>query len=80
MVKWEEVRSVHAMNRFHVFLMYLTAVVVLLKDFLTGVLSAMIVYALLYRFFDQPEAPKEDSAVESKTPTPREALTKDGAA
>lgn len=52
MVKWQEVQLVHAMNRFHVFLMYYTASVVLLRDFLTGVLSALIIYALLYRFFD----------------------------
>lgn len=53
MVKWQEVKSVHAMNRFHIFLMYFTAAVVLLKDFLTGVLSALIIYAVLHRFFDK---------------------------
>jgi len=55
MVKWEEVKSIHAMNGFHVFLMYLTAAGVLFKDFLTGVLSAIVIYALLRRFFDKPD-------------------------
>lgn len=31
-----------------------TAAVVLLKDFLTGVPGALIIYALLHRFFDKP--------------------------
>jgi MFS superfamily sulfate permease-like transporter len=60
MVKWHEVKSVHAMNRFHIFLMYWTAAVVLLKDFLTGVLSAIVIYVVLYKFFDAPhEKPEE---------------------
>ncbi len=58
MVKWQEIRSVHAMNWFHVFLMYLTAVLVLLRDFLTGVLTAVILYLLLRRFFDRVPDPK----------------------
>ena len=60
MVKWHEVKSVHAMNRFHIFLMYYTAAVVLVKDFLTGVLSAIVIYVVLYRFFDtRREVPEE---------------------
>jgi len=54
MVKWEEVKSVFAMNGFHVFLMLYTAAVVLVWDFLTGVLSAIVIYVislLLLRFF-----------------------------
>ena len=58
MVKWDEIKQVHKMNRFHIFLMYQTAVVVLLKDFLSGVLLAIILYALLNRFFDKPESPE----------------------
>lgn len=63
MVKWSEVKLVHAMNGFHIFLMYYTAVVVLFKDFLTGVLTALIIYALLRRFFDKSETlPSEETA------------------
>jgi MFS superfamily sulfate permease-like transporter len=62
MVKWQEVKSVHAMNWFHIALMYYTAVVVLFKDFLAGVLSAIVIYVVLYRFFDKaPKAPDSDS-------------------
>ena len=53
MIKMEEIRSVHKMNGFHMFLMYLTAAVVLFKDFLSGVLVSIIIYALFHRFFDK---------------------------
>lgn len=56
MVKPAEVRQVLAHNRFHVLLMAYTAVVVLVTDFLTGVLTAIIIYAALYKFFDRPKA------------------------
>ena len=56
MVKPSEVKQVFAHNRFHIFLMLYTAVVVTLTDFLTGVLTAIIIWGALYRFFDQ-EAP-----------------------
>jgi MFS superfamily sulfate permease-like transporter len=54
MVKPAEVRQVFAHNRFHIALMFYTAVMVVVTDFLTGVLSATIIYGLLYRFFDKP--------------------------
>ena len=54
MVKPAEVSQVFAHNRFHVALMAYTAVMVILTDFLTGVLSAVIIYGVLYRFFDKP--------------------------
>jgi MFS superfamily sulfate permease-like transporter len=53
MVKRQEIEMVLKMNAFHIFLMGYTAVVVLLKDFLSGVLSALVIYWLLRRFFDQ---------------------------
>jgi MFS superfamily sulfate permease-like transporter len=60
MVKPAEVKQVLAHNQFHVFLMLWTAVLVVISDFLTGVLSAIILYGLLYRFFDKPAlAPQE---------------------
>lgn len=69
MVKWEEVKSVLVMNRFHVFLMFYTAAVVLFKDFLTGVLSAIVIYAVLHRFFDTPkqEADSDDAPPQLET-------------
>ena len=58
MVKRQEVESVLRMNSFHIFLMVWTAIVVLVKDFLSGVLSALILYWLLRRFFDQAREPE----------------------
>jgi MFS superfamily sulfate permease-like transporter len=55
MVKWGEVRQVLRHNRFHVVLMLYTAVVVIIADFLTGVLTAIILYAVLRKFLDTPE-------------------------
>jgi MFS superfamily sulfate permease-like transporter len=56
MVKREEVKQVLAHNQFHVALMLYTAVMVIVTDFLTGVLSAIVIYAVLYRFLDRPAA------------------------
>ena len=53
MVKPAEVRQVFAHNRFHVGLMVYTAVMVVVTDFLTGVLSAIVIYAVLYRVFEK---------------------------
>jgi sulfate permease, SulP family len=51
MVKPAEVHEVLAHNRFHIALMAWTAIMVVLTDFLVGVLSAIVLYALLHRFF-----------------------------
>jgi len=62
MVKPAEVTHVLALGRFHTILMALTAVVVILTDFLTGVLTGLIVYALMFKFLDGPRsAPKHAS-------------------
>ncbi len=50
MVKPAEIREVMETGRIHVGLMIYTAVMVVVTDFLTGVLSAVIIYALLQRF------------------------------
>jgi SulP family sulfate permease len=79
MVKPAEIRDVWNHNWFHALLMIYTAVMVPLTDFLTGVLSALILYAVLYRFFDRPkpEAPateasdQADSSVEIELPPTR---------
>jgi MFS superfamily sulfate permease-like transporter len=60
MVKVGEVREVLAQNKFHIGLMAYTAVMVVVTDFLTGVLSAIVIYAILYRFLDRPVAEKLD--------------------
>ncbi len=54
MMKVPEIKKVLAGNRFHAFLMIYTAILVPLTDFLTGVLSGMVIYALLRRFFEAP--------------------------
>ncbi len=56
MVKPAEVKQVLAHNKFHIGLMWYTAIMVVVTDFLTGVLSAIVIYALLYRFFDRQAA------------------------
>jgi SulP family sulfate permease len=56
MVKREEISIVMVTSRFHVFLMVYTAVVVLVTDFLTGVLTALLLYGVLGRFFDGSRA------------------------
>jgi len=56
MVKPAEVKDVWRHNRFHASLMIYTASMVVLTDFLIGVLSALGIYAVLYRFLDAPHA------------------------
>lgn len=58
MVKPAEVREVWNHNRFHAGLMVYTAVMVAVTDFLIGVLSALAIYGILYRFLDPPAAAK----------------------
>jgi MFS superfamily sulfate permease-like transporter len=53
MVKPAEVKQVLAHNRMHVGLMVYTAAMVVLTDFLTGVLSAIVIYAILWRFVER---------------------------
>ncbi len=50
MVKPAEVRQVVEHNRYHIALMFYTAAMVLVTDFLTGVLSAIMIYLVLFRF------------------------------
>jgi len=64
MVKPAEIREVWQHGRFHAFLMIYTAVMVPLTDFLIGVLSALALYGVLYRFFEQPRPPAPDERQE----------------
>jgi len=61
MVKPAEIREVLRHNRFHAALMIYTAVMVPLTDFLNGVLSALILYAVLFKFCDTPTAASDTS-------------------
>jgi MFS superfamily sulfate permease-like transporter len=54
MVKPAEIREVLRQNRFHIFLMVYTAIIVVALGFLEGVLSATIIWIALHRFFDKP--------------------------
>jgi SulP family sulfate permease len=62
MVKVSEIKHVWSASRAHGVLMAYTAVMVPLTDFLTGVLSALVIYAIFRKkFADLPEpgaAPK----------------------
>jgi MFS superfamily sulfate permease-like transporter len=54
MVKPAEVKQVLAHNWFHIGLMIVTAVTVIITDFLTGVLTGLVAYGLLFKFLDSP--------------------------
>ena len=64
MVKPAEVKQVLAHNAFHVSLMIYTAAMVILTDFLIGVVTAIVIWAALYRFFDKPVPVQEQVTVQ----------------
>lgn len=51
MVKPSEIKEVMSMNKIHVGIMGYTAVMVVITDFLTGVLTAMLLYYVISRIF-----------------------------
>ncbi|HMO91801.1 MAG TPA: SulP family inorganic anion transporter [Pirellulaceae bacterium] len=55
MIKPSEIKQVIAHNWFHTLLMAYTATMVIMTNFLFGVLSAMVIYAILFKFFDRPK-------------------------
>ncbi len=59
MVKPAEIMEVLNHNKFHAGLMTYTAIMVPMTDFLTGVLSALILYAVLFKFLDKPVKRKD---------------------
>jgi sulfate permease, SulP family len=75
MVKPAEIKQVLAHNKFHVALMTYTAVAVAVTDFLTGVLTAMILYGVLYKFLDTPAAPAQSVAGDGADVEPEAELT-----
>ncbi|HEY9435155.1 MAG TPA: SulP family inorganic anion transporter [Blastocatellia bacterium] len=72
MVKPAEVKEALAMSRFHVGLMIFTALMVVITDFLTGVLSAIAVYAVGYFIGKRIEVKQE-----KKVPGPAYSQTGD---
>ena len=56
MIKWSEIKEVLNHNKFHALLMLYTAVMVPATDFLTGVLTALILYFGTRGFFDKAPA------------------------
>jgi SulP family sulfate permease len=66
MVKPAEIRQVLGHGRFHTAMMVYTAVMVPMTDFLIGVLSALVLYGLLCRFFDR--APPAEQAPHKHEP------------
>lgn len=67
MVKPAEIKLIWNINRFHAGLMIYTATMVILTDFLVGVLSAMVIYGVLYRFFDKAEESPLEAAEPIRT-------------
>jgi MFS superfamily sulfate permease-like transporter len=75
MVKPAEVREVWRHSRFHAGLMVYTAVMVAMTDFLIGVLSALALYGVLYRFLDRsPPAEGHTSSKPHRAPLEEPAL------
>lgn len=64
MVKPAEVKQVLAHNGFHIALMLYTAVLVVVTDFLIGVVSAIVIWAVLGRLLDKPVPAQEQVAVQ----------------
>lgn len=62
MVKPAEVREVLAQSGFQITLMAYTAVMVVFTDFLTGVLSAIVIWAALGRFLDKRSTAVDEEA------------------
>jgi MFS superfamily sulfate permease-like transporter len=69
MVKPAEVKEALAMSRFHIGLMIFTAAMVVVTDFLTGVLSAIAVYAAGYLIGKRIEARQEKASEPAYSPT-----------
>ena len=53
MVKKAELREALSRNRFHRFLMFFTAIMVPVFGFMIGVMSAIVIYVALFKFFDR---------------------------
>ncbi|HET9746030.1 MAG TPA: SulP family inorganic anion transporter [Chitinophagaceae bacterium] len=56
MVKAKEIKEVLGMNKYHIALMSYTAVMVPATGFMTAVVSAIVIYAILYKFINKKPA------------------------
>ncbi|MBM3577759.1 MAG: hypothetical protein FJX40_08855 [Alphaproteobacteria bacterium] len=68
MIKISEIKEVFAHNKFHAGLMIFTAVMVPATDFLTGVLSALVLYFSTRGFLDKPAAARAPVAAPAIAP------------
>jgi len=66
MINVKEMKHVLASNRFHASLMVYTAVMVPVTDFLTGVLSALVIYFVLRPFLEPAVQPQPAEALVEK--------------
>jgi MFS superfamily sulfate permease-like transporter len=69
MVKPSEVKNAWRQGRFHASLIVYTAVMVVVTDFLVGVLSALLIYGALFKFLDkggEVSAPQADEVLEAQ--------------
>jgi MFS superfamily sulfate permease-like transporter len=64
MVKPAEVKEALAMSKFHIGLMIFTAAMVVVTDFLTGVMTAITIYAVGYWIGKRVETRNEKKAAE----------------
>lgn len=71
MINLSEIREVLRHNRFHAGLMVYTAVMVPATDFLTGVLSALVIYFVARGFLDKPYS--DGKAIEAAARQPKAA-------
>lgn len=63
MIKPAEIKEVLRHNKFHASLMTYTAIMVPVTDFLTGVLSALVIYFVARKFLDRPLPETKDVEV-----------------
>ncbi len=68
MIKPAEIREVKECDKFETTMMAYTAVMVPITDFLTGVLSALVLYAVARKVFPNASAPKEEPAADIYEP------------
>ncbi len=64
MVKPAEVKTAWRQSKFHASLMVYTAVMVVVTDFLIGVLSALLIYGVLFKFLDKHDEASASQNVE----------------
>ena len=70
MVKPAEVLGILSHNRFHTVLMIYTALMVMITDFLIGVLSAITIYVIALKLFNESVVPdkRDKQLIEIKEP------------